>query len=364
MPRTPKAPAARRARPPREAKVLAQGDFLPAILDSLSSQIVVIDGEGNVLLANRAWRSLLGSEQSAAIGDDGPQENYLATCQRALEAGHPAAAQILETIRAVLGGKAVAGRAEYRGASSNGRDRWFSLAVTPLDDRAGAVLMHEDVSLQHFMEGEILELSERERSQVGQELHDGLCQHLGGVALLAKTLSNSLAAAGRPEAPQAAELAQLIYSAVGETRSVARGLRPVELDEDGLLAALQDLAEQARQRIRCELQTHGEPRVASNEVATNLYRIAREAVHNAVKHSGANRLTIRLRQAAHQLTLSVEDDGCGITKESAMAEGMGLRTMRYRANAIGAWIEISNRVTRGLLVRCSVPQRAPGPPAR
>lgn len=203
------------------------------------------------------------------------------------------------------------------------------------------------------IEGEILAISERERSQVGQELHDGLCQHLGGVALLARTLADSLATAQRPEAAEAAELAQLIYSAVGQMRAVARGLRPVELDEDGLLAALQDLAEHAALRVRCEVRTHGDPRVTSNEIATNLYRIATEAVTNAARHSGAARVIIRLRQVGGRLTLTVEDDGRGMPPEAS--HGMGLRIMRYRANAIGAQLAIASS-TAGTTVKCGVRQ--------
>ena len=269
--------------------------------------------------------------------------------------GHESAAQILETISAVLAGKADTGRVEYRGRPSPGGDHWFALTVTPLGAGAGVVLLHENISLQRQLESEILEISERERAQVGQELHDGLCQHLGGVALLAKTLSNALSNAQRPEADQASELAQLIYSAVGQIRAVARGLRPVEVDEGGLLAALHDLAEQANARVPCEIRANGEPRVNDNEVATNLYRIANEALANAVKHSHATRIAIRLRQSADHLTLMVEDDGVGLPPDPAAAGGMGLRIMRYRANSIGARFSIKNRSTRGLVVTCSVP---------
>jgi signal transduction histidine kinase len=215
-------------------------------------------------------------------------------------------------------------------------------------------------SQPHQLEREILEISERERSQVGQELHDGLCQHLGGVALLAKTLSNTLTNANRPEAKPALELAQLIYSAVEEIRAVARGLRPVELDEGGLLAALQDLAEQASGRVPCEVRTQGHPRVRDNETATHLYRIAKEAVTNATRHARATRIVIGLRQSADHLTLLVEDDGAGLSPDFDAAAGMGLRIMRYRANSIGARLTIANRsARRGVAVKCSVPLAHP-----
>lgn len=327
-----------------------------AIFDSIAAQIVVIDAEGKMLDSNRSWRRLLGTEASASLDTGRTQRHYLAACRRAAAAGDEGAVQILQVIAAVLAGTAETGRVEYRGRPrALRRDRWFALTVTPLGAGAGAVLLHEDISVQHRLEREILEMSERERSQVGQELHDGLCQHLGGVALLAKSLSNVLTNNSRPEAPQAAELAQFIYSAVGETRSVARGLRPVELAEGGLLAALQDLAEQTGARLQCEVRTHGRPRVTSNEIATNLYRIAKEAVANAVKHSGATRVLVRLRQSADRLSLVVEDNGAGFTTPGSDAEGMGLRVMRYRAHSIGARLAIVDRPCAGVTVKCSVP---------
>jgi signal transduction histidine kinase len=326
-----------------------------AVFDAIAAQIVVIDVQGQIIATNRTWVQYLGTEASAWLDSAARPTNYLDLCRRAVSAGREGAAQILETISAVLSGKASTGRVEYRARALQGRDQWFALTATPLGGGAGAVLLHENISVQRQLEGEILEIGERERAQVGQELHDGLCQHLGGVALLAKTLANALVNAQRPEAGQAQELAQLIFSAVDQMRGVARGLRPVELDEGGLLAALQDLAEQANLRLPCELRTTGEPRVNDNEVATHLYRIAQEALANAVKHSGATRVTLRLRQSADHLTLMIEDDGVGLPPALDTADGMGLRIMRYRANSIGARLSFTDRVPRGLVVTCGVP---------
>jgi signal transduction histidine kinase len=334
----------------RKSEVLKQ-----AVFDAIAAQIVVIDEQGEIIDANETWKQSLGTETSAALDSAGPGSNYLSMCRRALAEGHEGAASIAECITAVLAEHDDPRRVEYRGRPRNGRDQWFALTVTPLGEEAGAVLLHENISVQRRLEGEILEISERERSQVGQELHDGLCQHLGGVALLAKTLSNALTNAGRPEAAPALELAQLIYSAVGQTRAVARGLRPVELDEGGLVAALQDLAEQANARIPTEVRTYGDPRVNDNEVATNLYRVAKEAVANTLRHSHAKHIIIRLRQSSDHLTLVIENDGVGLPAGAHSASGMGLRIMRYRANSIGARLTVANRASGGVLVKCSLP---------
>lgn len=326
-----------------------------AIFDSIAAQIVIIDAAGRIIDINRTWYQHLGTPASASLDPGGRETNYLEVCRRASEEAREGATQILDTISGVLAGQAETGRVEYRGKAGGDRAPWFALTVTPLGDGGGAVLLHENISLQRQLESEILEISERERAQVGQELHDGLCQHLGGVALLAKTLANALSQAQRPEAEAAAELAQLIYSAVGQTRAVARGLRPVEVDEGGLLAALQDLVEQVNVRVPCELRTQGHPGINDNEVATNLYRIANEALTNAVKHSHATRIVLRLRESADRLTLMIEDDGVGLAPDRDLSVGMGLRIMRYRANAIGARITVKNRATKGVAVNCSVP---------
>jgi signal transduction histidine kinase len=332
-----------------------------AAFDAIAAQIVVIDARGDIIDVNRAWEQSLGTQASAAVEAPGRHGNYLEMCRRAVAAGHEGASEIVEIISAVLSGHVGRGRVEYRGQPRRNRDQWFALTVTPLGSGSGAVLLHENISVQRQLEGEILEIGERERAQVGQELHDGLCQHLGGVALLAKTLSNALTNAQRPEAGQALELAQLIYAAVGQTRAVARGLRPVELDEGGLLAALHDLADQANPRVSCEIRTNGNPRVNDNEVATHFYRIAHEALNNAVKHSHARRIVIRLRQSADHLTLIVEDDGVGLPADLDPGAGLGLRIMRYRANSIGARLSVKNRTPRGLAVTCSVPLANPVP---
>lgn len=340
------------------------GVLQQAVFDSIAAQIVVIDAGGGIIDVNRSWEKFLGTEASASLRAEGSFTNYLDMCRRAIAEGREGAAQVLAVITAVLSGHEGTGRVEFRGRARDGHDQWFELTVTPLDDSAGAVLLHENISVQRQLEGEILEISERERAQVGQELHDGLCQHLGGVALLAKTLSNSLLHAQRPESGQALELAQLIFTAVGQIRGVARGLRPVELDEGGLLAALQELAEQAESRLPCEVRTTGEPRVYDNDVATHLYRIAHEAVANAVRHSHATKIVIRLRQSADHLTLKVEDDGVGLAPAADANGGMGLRIMRYRANSIGARLDIASRVPRGAVVTCSVPLAVQGKTSR
>jgi signal transduction histidine kinase len=213
--------------------------------------------------------------------------------------------------------------------------------------------MAERAALEHAL----LEASEREQRGIGHELHDSLCQHLTGTAMAAQVLSGGLAASGRMEAQMADRLVSMIEEGITLSRSLARGLAPLELDAAGLVEALRELAltTSARGAPRCEVVTGGDLRVSHSEEATQLFRIAQEAVRNAVKHAAAAGVTITLREEDGQLVLGVEDDGKGISRAEANKSGMGFRIMRYRAAMIGAEIAIDSD---GAGTRIKV--RAPG----
>jgi two-component system, LuxR family, sensor kinase FixL len=207
------------------------------------------------------------------------------------------------------------------------------------------------------MEKEMTEISEQERRSLGQDLHDGICQHLTGVAMMADTLSDScqrkslLDVSGKVKA-----LADLIRTAANDARNVARGLQPVELDANGLVSALQTLADRHRVagKIQCRFQCDRPVPVQDNEVAMHLYRIAQEAVVNAVKHSGARNITIKLGFQKDGIVLSVIDDGKGMPSIQEVAPGPGLRMMRHRASVIGATVAIEPSDRGGTVVRCAL----------
>ncbi len=218
--------------------------------------------------------------------------------------------------------------------------------------------MTERAALEHAL----LEASEREQRGIGHELHDSLCQHLTGTAMAAQVLSGGLAAARRPEAVMADRLVSMIEEGISLSRSLARGLAPLELDAAGLVEALRELAlaTSARGTPRCELVTGGDLRVSHSEEATQLFRIAQEAVRNAVKHASATTVTITLGAQAGRLALSIEDDGSGILLAAAGKHGMGLRIMRYRAAMIGAEIMIDSSGA-GTRVTVQSPGHTPEP---
>jgi PAS domain S-box-containing protein len=217
--------------------------------------------------------------------------------------------------------------------------------------------LNSEISERRRLEKEIIHVAENEQKRIGQELHDGLGQHLTGIAFLGKALEQKLAAQALPERYDAAEIVQLINLSISRTRALARGLFPVELEANGLMAALEQLAAntQTLYGVDCAFQC-GEPvLVYDNVVAINLYRIAQEAVLNAVRHGQAGYILIGLEKTAGGTLLKVSDDGVGYDPEVwEKSDGMGLHIMRYRARMLGSSLEIEKNAGHGSVVSVSV----------
>lgn len=211
------------------------------------------------------------------------------------------------------------------------------------------------------LEREILDISERERQSIGADLHDNLGQQLTALELMC-TLAKDDASAHPELAERLNVMSRMLREAVAQTRFLARGLVPVGAEPDALQLGLAELAERtgAIGKLRCTFEC---PRpVALNDAFTagHLYRIAQEAVNNAVKHSRARHIVIRLEDTAGRLNLVVKDDGNGLpAARTGRAEGIGLRVMRHRANVIGAQLAVESRRGEGVAVRCSLPSLAP-----
>jgi PAS domain S-box-containing protein len=232
--------------------------------------------------------------------------------------------------------------------------RWWGLfAATRVGPEEGVEFVI-DVTERKQLEQEVLEVSSREQRRIGHDLHDDLCQRLGGLQLLSGVLEKELAAAGSPQALQAGRIQALVHEALERARLLARGLAPVALEEGGLAGALQELANNAAQlfHLRCEFQ--GEPvGLGDAGAATHLYRIAQEAITNAVKHGRAKRVAIHLADVGDRFELKVVDDGRGFARTTAARAGMGLRIMKYRAAMLGATLEVQSAPGRGTTVTCA-----------
>lgn len=222
---------------------------------------------------------------------------------------------------------------------------------------SGSLGVIKDITEQKRLEEALVTISEREQQRLGQDLHDGLGQQLTGLAFLSKAVERKLQARGAPEAAEVTHLVDLINRTITHTRELSHGFYPVELQREGLKSVLQALAAHMRQTfgVDCQVTGHLPGWVSKPQIAIHLYRIAQEAMHNAIRHGRARQVMIRLRRTAKHLRLIIQDNGIGITDEAAQGRGMGLQTMRHRASLIGAILNVERGASGGTCVSCIVP---------
>ena len=211
------------------------------------------------------------------------------------------------------------------------------------------------------LEGEIIAAGERERHSIGADLHDGLGQQLTALELMCTVLKED---AGKNPAmvKRLDMMGKLLREAIVQTRYLARGLVPVGSDADALQIGLVELAERINSlgRGRCEFVCDEPVLLADAAVAGHLYRIAQEAVNNAVKHARATVVKIHLAKHAGALLLEITDDGEGLAKTRSVTRGggLGLGVMQHRANVIGAELTMTSKRGEGVAVRCRLPLSA------
>ena len=224
--------------------------------------------------------------------------------------------------------------------------------------RAANKMMKDEIARRKGLEGEILEISDREQQRLGQELHDGLCQHLTAVAFMARSVGLRLKNHRVIEVVDIEKIAQLVNDAATDTRNLSRALHRIDVDAAGLIDALRDLVDREIWRIPCRLEFKPSFHIENDIAAGELYRIAREAVINANKHSQARKIVIRLEGVGNEMVLRVIDDGTGFPSEPKTKRGLGAHIMSYRARLIGARLEIDTPKEGGTRVSCYLPNNA------
>jgi two-component system sensor kinase FixL len=215
-----------------------------------------------------------------------------------------------------------------------------------------------DITERKQLEKEILEISDREQRRIGQDLHDGLCQHLAGIELMSQVLAQKLEPISKVHARQVVEIAGHVRDALSHTRSLASGLSPVTIESEGLMSALHELATNTEKifQIECGCDFAGPVDIHDHAVATHMFRIAQEAVSNALKHGKAKRIIIALHHTPGRIVLSISDNGSGFPKSPTSHKGMGLRIMQSRAGMIGGNMAIEPNRNGGVSVTCAVPE--------
>ncbi|MBI5062478.1 MAG: cache domain-containing protein [Desulfatitalea sp.] len=214
----------------------------------------------------------------------------------------------------------------------------------------------EDLTETQRLEREIIDISESERQQVGQYLHDDLCSHLLGIEVLHKVLRQKLSAGGYAELAAVDRIRDLIREAIAKTRRISRGLCPVNIAENGLELILRELCGDIQEiyGVTCNFELDQQVVLEDIVMATHIYYIAREAAYNAVKHGRADTITLSLKHHGTYAELRIQDNGQGIPK-SLKLTGMGIRIMHYRARRIGAELGARRLGDTGSLVSLCFP---------
>jgi PAS domain S-box-containing protein len=345
--------ALRKARAELEARVAARTNELSAstallegMFDNTHVHLAHLDENLRFLRVNRDYAAASGRKPASFVGKDhlsvhGHKEST-AILRRVLETGQPYAAYASPSVHAAR-----------RGTS---HWDWLVQAVKgPEGEVVGVLVSLIDATDRVRLQREIVMIEERERHAIGRELHDTLGQQLSAIGYMLDNLETEIAEDGLHQPKRVHELRSAVSEADAQVRSISRGLHPAMLASGGLPAALGDLANQIETRCRitcscdCPASVPLEP-----EAVTQLHRIAQEAVNNALKHARPNLIDIRLRTKAGQVTLSVHDDGVGIT-DLPRTTGLGLHIMAFRANAVGGTLSVRSLREGGTVVTCTVP---------
>jgi signal transduction histidine kinase len=215
--------------------------------------------------------------------------------------------------------------------------------------------LRRELERTRALEREVAHIAEEERRRIGHELHDNLGQRLTGVSLSAEALAASLSTENSPLADHAHAIGNAVSEAISEVRGLAHGLMPVAAGAEGLRDALMRLAESASQLpgIHCAFDFDDPVDICDEVVAANLYRIAQEALNNALRHSGARSIATRLDYAGEKVMLSIADNGSGFAYDAEHGHdtaSAGLRIMRYRASVINYELKIESDPGRGTTI--------------
>jgi PAS domain S-box-containing protein len=337
---------------------------LRTILQTAADAIVTIDRQGRIVSVNPATERLFGYGEIELVG-----KNVTVLMPSPYKDEHDGylAAFLKTGVKHIIGAVR-----EVQARRKDGTLFPADLAVSEVERLGLFTGIIRDISGRKELERDVVEIASQEQRRIGQDLHDSVAQELTALNLLAGDLTESLRANRADGADLARLIARGLQTSQQALRAVMRGLVPVSVDSQGLMAALADLADRTRQmgKMTCTFDCPDPVHVADNLTATHLYLIAHEAVHNAVKHALAGDVRIGLRSDG-KLSLTVRDNGIGMLERPTESQGLGLRIMRNRAAILGATLRFSRAEPHGTLVRCVLPgnrneaqkPEAPGPGA-
>lgn len=329
-------------------------DELLRFFEESSDLLFIASFDGRYKRLNPAWQRVLGwtMEQLEAR----PFLDFVHADDRL--------ATLAEMARLATGTSSVTFENRYR--CHDGSSKWLQWTASPLPGRKEIYAIARDVTRQKYLEQEILDTMDRERERMARELHDGLCQNLAGIAALSASLARRLDPVATAEAASAREIAKLLGQTMRHARDLARGGDPLRLETIGLVTALADFCAntEAVFEIACKFRCDEGRLEPDAQREVQLYRIAQEAVNNAITHGRAQQIEIRLAFCNGQGRLLIQDDGIGIAEPAERQQGCGLQTMEYRSRLLGASLTLQRHAPRGTLVTCVFPLPSANPPTR
>ncbi|HEX5175669.1 MAG TPA: PAS domain S-box protein [Chthoniobacteraceae bacterium] len=334
----------------RTLRALRESDERYRELVELSPDGIFIVSKGVIVFANSSAAAICGVEGTGELVGRG----FVTLARPAFSAA----------VGAIVAGGSSGDKAtpvEIKLARGNGRSIDVEVVARPFrhEGERAVLVVARDISRRKNAERDVLKISDRERASFGRDLHDSICQSLMGTTLLAEGLAKQLRKGHPRSAALADQLARALRSCGEEARNLARGLCPITMQQHGLVAALHELASEvaARARVKCTLQCDERIMIEDTARAAHLYRIAQEAIANAIRHGDAKSVFISLGGNNGQITLRVEDNGKGLPAKPKQS-GMGLHTMRYRASLIGGSIDVRRARRRGTVVTCTFSSHA------
>jgi PAS domain S-box-containing protein len=328
------------------------------MIESMLEGVAVVNDEAVIEITNPAFDTLFGYHRGELIG-------------RAMTALAGWPFEQRERWQQLAGDQSGQSsmRVEFDGLRADG-SHFAAAGLLSRFEVAGrnhSLVVLQDVSERKHLERAILQAVNREQYRIGNDLHDGLGQELTGIALMLRGVAGRLSAEYAPILPEIEGITRLVNNAIESTRALARGLSPVNLERGGLQDALEGLAMHATELYGVQvICTHRVKTVRplGAELANHLYRIAQEAVRNAVRHGHARSIRLHLHGARAKVRLTVTDDGTGMPADAVDAAGMGLKIMQYRARMLGGEVRFERAEPQGTRIVCECPLEPLAQPSR
>lgn len=325
---------------------------LAGIINSAMDGIITVNHEHRIVLFNPAAEQMFGYRAEQMLGQ--PLDKLIPMRMRHAHSSHVQKFGNTGTTSRRMGALGT-----IFGLRADNSEFPIEASISHVDNGGQKLftVILRDITERKRLEAAVTAAAEDERGRIARDLHDGLGQQLGGALFLSDLLQRDLKKRTAPEGDRAAQVHSLVVEALNQTRELARGLYPVPTEPDGLMTALQNLADRvARDRkLECTFECNSIVLIPDPTTATHLYRIAQEAINNALKHSGSQRIEIQLSRTNGKIELSVRDFGAGLPSDKT-ATGLGMQTMRHRADTIGAHLILNNAPEGGALVTCSLHQ--------